>query len=319
VTDVTSAMQATMERQPADLRGVSQDTARIGALASRLRGKRRILVTGTGTSWHAANQGARFLQLAGLDARAVASVDLATDGPAVGAADAVVALTHTGAKRYTGEALDVARERGAVTVTVSAVGAAGADLETVARETSAAYSASHLGALFRMAQLAEALGADLGDLGAVPGAVEAALAGDAPAVQDPTRLLEFIGGGINQWTAAEAALKARETAYVATEGLSLEQFLHGPSVALRATDALVCFDGGGSWTERLTQIADAAEQSGVPVTRISALDLGEPLSVFALTVAAQRIALGLAELRGTNPDSFGRDVPGREPWAAIAL
>lgn len=315
---MTSRMQAAMQRQPQDLRRLHQDAGKIDELASVMAGQ-RVIVIGTGTSWHAASQGARLLQLAGVDAWAVPSVDFAIDGPAVHPGDVVIALTHTGAKRYTGEALAVARNCGAATMTVSAIGVAGADLETVPRETSAAYTASHLGALFRMAQLAQAAGARLGDLDAVPDAVAAALSADAPAVADPERLLEFIGGGINQWTAAEAALKTRETAYVATEGLGLEQFLHGPSVALRATDTLVCFDGGGPWTERLTEIADAAERSGVGVTRINATDLGEPLSIFPLTVAAQRIALGVAERRGTDPDTFGRDVPGREPWAAIAL
>src|SRR5262249_10654675 len=97
------------------------------------------------------------------------------------------------------------------------------------------------------------------------------------------------------------------------------QFLHGPSVALRASDHLVCLDGGGDWSERVHAIGDAAEQSGVPVTRIVERDLGEPLSIFALTVAVQRIAVESAEAVGTNPDSFGPEVPGGEPWSAIAL
>jgi glucosamine--fructose-6-phosphate aminotransferase (isomerizing) len=33
--------------------------------------------------------------------------------------------------------------------------------------------------------------------------------------------------------------------------------------------------------------------------------------VFPLTVAVQRIALEAAEQLGTNPDSFGRDIPVR--------
>ena len=41
----------------------------------------------------------------------------------------------------------------------------------------------------------------------------------ARGVGPPQRLLEFVGAGPNQWTAAEGALKVRETAYVAAEGL----------------------------------------------------------------------------------------------------
>ena len=37
----------------------------------------------------------------------------------------------------------------------------------------------------------------------------------------------------------------------------------------------------------------------------------ELLSVFPLTAVVQKIALETAETLGTNPDSFGRDVPAR--------
>lgn len=315
---MTSKMRQTMEGQADQLRRLRDDIGLVEPLAERLA-DRRVFLIGTGTSWHAASQGALLLRQTGLEAWAFASADFYLDGPAVRPDDAVVALTHTGAKRYTQLALERARAARAGTLVISAQGVPGADLETVPREESSAYTASHLAALFRLAQLARALGADLRDLDAVPDAVEAAMANRSPEVDAPRRLLEFIGGGINQWTAAEAALKVREAAYVATEGLGIEQFLHGPSVALRGSDTLVCFDGGGPWTERLDEVATAAERSGVRTAVVRATELGEALSIFPLTVAAQRIALGLAEQLGTDPDSFGRDVPGREPWAEISL
>jgi glucosamine--fructose-6-phosphate aminotransferase (isomerizing) len=53
---------------------------------------------------------------------------------------------------------------------------------------------------------------------------------------------------------------------------------------------------------------------------ISETTLGEPLSIFPLTVAVQRIALALAERVGADPDVFGYDVPGRrEAWTALTL
>ena len=52
---------------------------------------------------------------------------------------------------------------------------------------------------------------------------------------------------------------------------------------------------------------------GAQVVRFAERDLGEPLSVFALTAVVQCIALDLAEARGTNPDRFRYDEdPGRE-------
>jgi len=317
----TSMMRQTMDRQAAALAVIMEDTAPIPAAAGRLRG-RRVLVIGTGTSWHAANQAAVLLRAAGLDATAVQSVDAATDGPLPAAGDVLLAFTHTGAKRYTAQAVARARAGGADVVQISGTAVEGADLRTVERERSSAYTASHLAALLRAAQLAQALGADLPELGAVPAAVDRVYRDPndgQPLASPPGRLIEFIGGGINQWTAAEGALKIREAAYVASEGLGVEQFLHGPQVALGRQDRLVSLDGGGPWSERIAEVTGAAEDSGTPVTRITHPELGELLSIFPLTVAVQRIALEAAEILGVNPDTFGRDVPGRDAWKRVEL
>jgi glucosamine--fructose-6-phosphate aminotransferase (isomerizing) len=107
---------------------------------------------------------------------------------------------------------------------------------------------------------------------------------------------------------------------VATQGLSAEQLLHGPLVALGADDTLVVLDGGGPDTERLGDVARLAESDGARVHRIREDGLGEHLSIFPLTVAVQRIAVEFAEALGTDPDAFGYDVPGREAvWEAVGL
>ena len=248
-----------------------------------------MLAIGTGTSWHAASQAAVLLRAAGLDAWAAKSADAAVDGPLPGESGALLVFTHTGAKRYSAQATHLAPSRGAEVIQVSGVGAEDADLLTVPQERSSAYTASHLGALLRAAQLARTLGADLPGLGEVPAAVERAWRQDDRAAP-PARLIEFTGGGINQWTAAEGALKIREAAYVASEGLGVEQFLHGPSVALDPDDRLVCLDGGGEWSARIAEVAQAAEESGAAVTRVIDDRLGELLSIFPLTVAVQPIA-----------------------------
>jgi glutamine---fructose-6-phosphate transaminase (isomerizing) len=314
-----SAMRQTMGGQAEALAGILADEAPVIAVAERLRG-RRVLAIGTGTSWHAASQAAALLRAAGLDAGAAQSADAAVDGPLPGEGGALLVFTHTGAKRYTAQATQRARSRGAQIIQVSGVGAEGADLVTVPRERSSAYTASHLGALLRAAQLARALGADLAGLGEVPAAVEDAYSRrQRDRLVPPTRLIEFVGGGINQWTAAEGALKIREAAYVASEGQAVEQFLHGPSVALGPDDWLVCLDGGGAWSARIAEVAQAAEQAGVPVTRVADDRLGELLSIFPLTVAVQRIAVEAAETLGVNPDTFGLDRPGHQGWDRLEL
>jgi hypothetical protein len=66
-------------------------------------------------------------------------------------------------------------------------------------------------------------------------------------------------------------------------------------------------DGGGPMAERVEAIAAAVEVGGTQVVRFAERDLGEPLSIFALTAVVQCIGLDLAEARGTNPDRYRYD------------
>ncbi len=313
-----SVMRETIWRQPIDLRALLADAAQVESQAERLAG-RRLVVVGTGTSWHAANHAVWLFREAGVESHAVQAMDAALYGLSAGERDAVLVFSHRNTKRYASEVLDRARSAAHVPVVViGGAGSPGVDIETVEQERCAAFTASHLGALMRAAQLANALGATL-PLDGIPTAVESALERDL-GVEPPPRLLELIGAGPNQWTAAEGALKARETARVATEGLSVEQFFHGPSVALDERDVLVGLDGGGPGAERLVAVLGAAKACGVRVHHLGWDGIGEALSVFPLTVLVQRIALELAEALGTDPDVFGYDVPGRkEAWTALTL
>jgi glucosamine--fructose-6-phosphate aminotransferase (isomerizing) len=311
-------MRETMASQPAALERILADRRPVEEAARRLAG-RRVLLVGTGTSWHAANQGAVMLRQAGVEAWPVPAADAAASGPVPGDGDALLLLSHRGTKRFTSVVLAQAREHGVPTVVISRQGNADGDLDTVPNETSSAFTASHLGALLRLAQLAEQLGARLGTLADVPEAVAAELTQGPVGVTPPARLLEYAGVGINAWTAAEGALKISEAARVASEGMSCEAVLHGPVVALGAGDAIVCLDGGED-SERLGELAGVVAAQGAAVHRFARLELGETLSIFPLTVLVQKIAAEAAETLGTNPDRFGRDLPGREEaWSRIAL
>lgn len=316
---MTSVMRATMWRQPDDLRRLLADPSSVEVAAERLEG-RRIVAVGTGTSWHAANHAVWLLREAGVEARAAQAMDAALYGLPIKEGDGVLVLSHRNTKRFSTQVLEHIRAVGAgPVVVIGGQGSPDVDVETVEQERCAAFTASHLGALMRLSQVARCLGADLPELEQVPEAVEAALERELD-VKPPTRLLELIGAGPNQWTAAEGALKVRETSRVATEGLSVEQFFHGPSVAIDGRDTLVGLDGGGPGAERLAAVAGAAAACGARVHLVAETALGEALSIFPLTVVAQRIALELAEQLGADPDVFGYDVPGRkEAWTALAL
>jgi len=304
-------MERAIAAQPAELARLVSDEASVADVAERIRG-RRVFVTGTGTSFHAANQGAYLLRVAGVDALAVAAADLALWGPAPALGDALIVLSHRGTKRYTSQALDRARQDGVLAVSIGGIGS-GADIETVAQERSGTFTVSHLAALMRMAQLARALGAEL-DLKIVPDAVAAAVNGPSPGVDLPARGLDFVGAGPNQWTAAEGALKVREAAHVYAAAYAVEQLLHGPGFALEERDALVVLDGGGPGSQRLRELSAAIETRGARVYRFSSAELGEPLSIFPLTAIVQRISLEFAIRLGTDPDDVAPPA-----WKSIEL
>ena len=179
-----------MDGQAAELQRLLADSSPTDAAAERLRGRRVVLI-GTGTSWHAANVGAWFLRAAGVDAWAIQGVDAALHGPRPTGHDGVILLSHRGTKRYTTAALTDAREAGAAIVTISGRGVPGADIETVDAERSSAFTTSHTAAMLRVAQIATALGAELGPLEAVPETVDAVLSSGETGIKPPTRLLEF--------------------------------------------------------------------------------------------------------------------------------
>jgi glucosamine--fructose-6-phosphate aminotransferase (isomerizing) len=312
-----SAMREAMRSQPEQLARLLSDAGPAEASASRLAG-RRVLLIGVGSSWHAAHHGAWMLREAGVDAAAAHAADLAPYERPVDARDGVIVLSHTGGTGYSMQMLERARRAGAAAVHISGIGNGG-DLETVASEVSYAYTVSHTGALLRLAQIATALGAELGRLDAVPERVAAVLDLPGPLIGVPDRLVELIGAGPNAWTAQEGSLKIREASYIAAEGLSSEQFLHGPSVALDEQDTLVVLDGGGPAAERTEAIARAVEVTGARVARFAERELGEALSVFPLTVVVQRIAAELAEARGVSPDRFRYEEDPRREAAFEAL
>lgn len=338
------AMYTTMHRQPADIRMLlTEGWEGANEAAALLADAARVFVVGIGTSFHAAQIGAYLLRSAGADARAVDSYEFATYPYALRDGDAVIIMAHTGRKRYSARAVEIANAAG-----VPCIGISGRDsemgdnglalvLRTVARETSAAYTASHLGALTVLAQIATALG-ERRDASAVQG-WRAALTALPDQIADVLRRegeIELvaraiiaancrvfcIGAGPNAPTATEASLKAREAAYVTIDGMNVEQFLHGPMVTVNSDDQIVAIAAAGPGMDRLGQVCNALRLIGASVwvvghviedmpnaPRFSLPDLPEPLSPLLTVVPVQLLAYFLAIAKGTNPDTFRRDDP----------
>ena len=304
-------------------------------LAERLGRCRRIYLVGIGTSWHAALAGAAMMR-SGPEVLPVNSFEFCTATPPLGADDAAVILTHTGAKRASYEALDVAREHGAFTIAVSStesssrVDLADEVIHTCPAETSAAYTVSYTTALTVLAMLDAAMAGESEALERLPGLVAEVLAME-PLVQDVVeqhaerRRFVSAGWGSGRANAYEVALKIKETSRSNCEGFQIEHLLHGPFCELDADCLLTVIAsaapdrGRGADLVRAARAlgapvwalchaqSDELEAAGAEVLRLPAASLRiEPiLSVIPLQLFTYHLALA----RGTHPDLFQLDDP----------
>lgn len=342
VPTTDSKMYQTMQGQPAELRRLLAEGWEPAAeAATLLANAERVILTGIGTSYHAALVGSWLLRAAGVDARAVLSFDLAhyPESYPLNARDAVIVMAHTGVKRFSGEALARANAAGA---TVLSLGSRTAEhpgsrlvLRTTDRETSAAYTASHLLAMTALAQVAVALGEGRAAPGVtgfrtaldgLPDQVAGVLAREAeiePVARGAVERRSYVAGvGPNEATALELVIKAREAAHAHIDALAAEQFLHGPMVAVNAGDQAILVNVPGAGTERIGEIAAVLAAMGadlwlvgqgveaVPDATVFALpELPEILSPLLAVIPMQLCAYGMAAARGINPDTFRRDDP----------
>lgn len=342
VPTTESAMYRTMHSQPEAVRRLlregwepARDAAR------RLAGADRIHITGIGTSYHASLMGAWLLRAAGCDARAISSYDFATypDSFPIRPDDAVIIMTHTGVKRYSADAIARASHAGATVISVGSFTAEhpGSQLvlRTTERETSAAYTASHLAAMTVLAQVTAALGEQRGAPGvsgfgdaldALPEQVADILSREdevLPVAREAVdRRVYATGAGPNEVSALEAVIKVREAAYGNIDGLALEQFLHGPIVAFNEGDLGIVVNVSGASEERVGEVARVIDDVGGVLwvigrkidglgnaTVFSVPETIEVLSPLLTTIPMQMLAYQMATLKGVHPDTFRRDDP----------
>ncbi len=324
---------------------LERERDRCAELAERLGRCRRIYLVGIGTSWHAALAGAAMMR-SGPEVLPVNSFEFCTDTPPIGAEDAAIILSHTGAKRVTYEALDVAREQGAFTIAVSStepgprVAVADELIHTCPGETSAAYTVSYTTALTVLAMLDAAMAGESEELERLPGLVVEVLAME-PAVrkvvEQHAERRRFVSAswGSGRATAYEVALKIKETSRADCEGFQIEHLLHGPFCELDADCLLTVIASNTPDRGRAVDLVRAARALGAPVWAVChghADELAaagaevlrlpsparpvEPILGAALRVEPilgviplQLFTYHLALARGTHPDLFQQDDP----------
>lgn len=323
-----------IQSQPAELARLLEADEPIEEAAQVVRAAARVFTVGIGTSSNAAAIGAAMLRDAGVDARAWSSHDFAAYPPNVTEADAAIVYTHSGAKQFSLRSLELLGERGVPTVLLTstesqidfaALTAPLTVLRTTTRDPSAMFTVSHTAAMMLSARIADAVKpGTVGDLFAIPAAVEAALALE-PQVEtlarewQGKRTIIGLGAGPHEPAAHELAIKVPEAARVASRGYALEQFLHGPQVQVDPSDAFMIFAGDGPALERTEQaaaflldfgcavawVAPIAGPDGV--TWLSVSEVGEPLAPLVEVIPAQLLAGHLAALEDVDGDSFRLD------------
>jgi glutamine---fructose-6-phosphate transaminase (isomerizing) len=323
-------LKATLEGQPQDLRRLLADGGDT-SVTERLQAATRIFVVGTGTSFHGALAGQFMLRSAGRDAWAIRAFEFANYPPHFREGDALILLSHRGSKRFSREALErfmvFGRRWIAITGESSELVGEGI-VRTVEQERSPVHTASHTGAMLRLAQVACALGRPQwhSQLDEIPEAVAAAVAlrgevAEAVATFDLERSVHFVGGGPARANAYEGALKIREAAHrVIAEGHELEGLLHGPLISVQPDHSVVLMAQPGPSLERTREVAAALQEIGANVLAVGPEAesvrarhqvvtplLDEVLAPIVNVVPLQWLAYEAAQRLGVNADSFRRD------------
>lgn len=282
MTATTSGLYRSIHAQPEAIRTLLADWDGPTRAAEQLAKSGRILLSGIGTSFHAATVGEYLLRLAGADAWAVRSFEFVHYPRPLRADDGVIIISHRGSKLHGDLAVQRAVEAGVTTVGItgknSKMQGPGTIIETVEQEISATHSISYTGTLTRLGQIAARLAAINGlteqttriedGLARVPVLIEDMLAREdavrqiAQEAVAQQRRLYFVGAGPNACTGPEGALKAKEATYVTAEGFELEQAIHGPQVAFEMEDVVIPISVRGGARTRMTDFLLALSEIG---------------------------------------------------------
>jgi glutamine---fructose-6-phosphate transaminase (isomerizing) len=250
----------------------------------------RIVHTGCGTSFHAAQTGGEAVQ----------ALEAVLRPPE---ADLLLCVSHEGNTKLTVDAAKAfAGPKWLVTGAPDSTLAELSDEVVVCApelEKSWCHTAGYTSAVAALA----ALRGD--DIAWLPGAVEAVLATPPFEVSAHERWL--VAGAGRDWpTAQEAVLKLREGAFVAAEAHQTEQLLHGHLAAVDDSVRAFVLEGEGLAAERATGAVRALEELGADVTLV------QTRHPVVDIVAFQLLTVGLAKARGVDPDRIHRD---DERWA----
>jgi glucosamine--fructose-6-phosphate aminotransferase (isomerizing) len=277
-----------------------------------------VVLTGCGTSEHAAQAGAELLREA-LGTRAISSRDAfeASLDPQTGGI--IIGVSHEATTQATLAAVDAATAAGAHAVLVTAVPERVPKgplvVATPVRDRSWCHTVGYLSPLLAFHAMAGPAPA------AVRRAIDVVLArrpefADAAARLAGCRRLLAVGSGADAISACELALKIEEGAHVPVTPLGIEKVLHGHLPAADAGTGVVLLRcdarQGAARDARARNVAAAAAELELPTVTLEAAAEGLPPATGALiggALALQLLTLELVLAVGTNPDRIRREEP----------
>ena len=310
-------------------------------------GKNKFILTGCGTSFHSALAGSYMFHslFQKTEVEAVQSFELKHYYNTLNPRTLVIAFSHTGNTKTTVDAVSRAAEIGATTIgftgvkdsiIVSRVNRAlvVGDGRELSRAHTKSYTSALLASFFLSAhylqtqashRVAESMLEQLND---IPQSILSTINHEekniAKLAHDyaKSERFFFLGSGPNHATAQEAALKMKETNYSASEGMELEQFLHGPWVSLKPGTLVFLVAPMGPSHQRNIEFLQVCKDLEIPTVAVTndkhivegatysifIPDVSEELSPLVYIVPLQLFAYYTAVEKGLNPDFIHYDV-----------
>jgi len=281
--------------------------------AEMLRETETVLVTGCGTSEHAAMAGAALLNARARDAFE-ASLDPQSEG-------VLIAISHEAGTAATRAAMKATNAR-TILITARPEVQTGADLTlgTPLVDTSWCHTVGYVSPLLALTAIAGAA-----DASTCTRVIEGTLnlrdrfRAMASTLHGCERLI-VTGSGLDEITARELALKIEEGLHVPVTPLGIEKVLHGhlPAADARTGIVVIRIDpaNGPQRDKRANDVKAAVKELGMPAVTIDALPEGHPL--LAGAIALQLLTYELVLAAGTNPDLIRREQDAYRAAAAAA-
>ncbi|HEX4692470.1 MAG TPA: SIS domain-containing protein [Solirubrobacteraceae bacterium] len=328
------AMEEMIEAEPGLVEPVLATPA-LDELAALVASAQPVVLTGCGTSEHAAMAGAAMLREVGVPAIARDAFEARLDPQQGGV---LIAISHEAGTEATLAAAAAAGARGARCALVTAQpGNAPEGLATIAtplRDTSWCHTVGYLSPMLALYGLASRVAgtapAPAPVAEAIAGVMERrrALAERASALIGCSRLL-VVGSGVDEITGRELALKVEEGVHLPVTPLGLEKALHGHLPAADERTGLVVLRldprSGAERDARAANLLAAARVLRMPAVVLGADELPAPAelppvagALLTGAPAAQLLTLELVHAAGTNPDLIRREEPAYRAAAEAA-